>query len=375
MKKIKNYFRSFILLIAVSLMLFNCQKDDILLSEVQQDLVIKKDLKEKLEQKDQKTFDYKTLLDWKKSFNFNGITYIPIKENIKLFDFFGVDKAKIKKKSKIFSFLTIKLEEDNSLTNQIRLFIDFKERNNIDNKTLLELNYIVLSENLEFIESSFKRKESKKGILSKNECQLWGVYRIITYSNGDREEELLYTFEICDGAPIDEEQTDDSGGGGGGDSEADSFLVQNVWNTQDPYDKWNRLTECEKDFFRSNLHHLINARANRTEAENTAFQRFGNCITPNNRPMLNTIGDAYRHAYFAALNTHNMGYTNAKALGDAHECNTPSNELDQKQMDLHNNAWGYHYGSTVTFIDEDQFYNSFMIAFNSGQIKILQACE
>ena len=30
--------------------------------------------------------------------------------------------------------------------------------------------------------------------------------------------------------------------------EADTFLSQNVWNTQDPYDKWNELTECERDF-------------------------------------------------------------------------------------------------------------------------------
>ena len=44
-------------------------------------------------------------------------------------------------------------------------------------------------------------------------------------------------------------------------------------------------------------------------------------------------------------------------------------------MDLHNNAWGYHYGSTFTFIDETQFYNSFMNAYNNGQIKILQECE
>lgn len=125
------------------------------------------------------------------------------------------------------------------------------------------------------------------------------------------------------------------------------FLNQDVWDTQDPYDKWNKLTECERDFFTSNPQHLYTARGNKAEAEKVAWERFGNCNTPNDRPMLNTIGDAYRHAYFAALNTHNMGHTNAKSIGDAHECDTPSNKLDQKQMDLHNNAWGYHYGSTI----------------------------
>ena len=157
--------------------------------------------------------------------------------------------------------------------------------------------------------------------------------------------------------------------------EEEKFLEQNVWDTQEPYDKWNKITECERDFFRSNPQHLYTARGNKAKAEKVAWERFGNCNTPNDRPMLNTIGDAYRHAYFAALNTHNMGYNNAKSLGDAHECDTPSNKLDQKQMDIHNNAWGYHYGSTISTITESQFYTAFMNAFNSGQIKILQECN
>ena len=159
------------------------------------------------------------------------------------------------------------------------------------------------------------------------------------------------------------------------EADEEEFLEQNVWDTQEPYDKWNKITECERDFFRSNPQHLYTARGNKAKAEKVAWERFGNCNTPNDRPMLNTIGDAYRHAYFAALNTHNMGHTNAKSLGDAHECDTPSNKLDQKQMDIHNNAWGYHYGSTISTITESQFYTTFMNAFNSGQIKILQECN
>ena len=89
--------------------------------------------------------------------------------------------------------------------------------------------------------------------------------------------------------------------------------------------------------------------------------------------MHNTIGDAYRHAYFAALNTHNMGYASAKSLGDAHECDVPSHILNEKQMDLYNNDWGYLYGSTVSFVNEKQFYDSFMDAVN--KVKIIQQCQ
>lgn len=155
----------------------------------------------------------------------------------------------------------------------------------------------------------------------------------------------------------------------------DKFSLNDLWDNQGPYDDWNRLTQCEKDFFKRNPQHLYTARGNKSEAEKSSWNRFNNCKTPNGTPMHNTIGDAYRHAYFAALNTHNMGYSNAKALGDAHECDVPSNKLNEKQMDLHNNAWGYHYGSTVSYINEEQFYTSFMDAFNRGQIKILQKCQ
>ena len=70
-----------------------------------------------------------------------------------------------------------------------------------------------------------------------------------------------------------------------------------------------------------------------------------------------------------------MGYTNAKALGDAHECDVPPYRLNEKQMDLYNNDWGYLYGSTVSFINEKQFYDSFMDAVSKGKIKIIQECQ
>lgn len=157
--------------------------------------------------------------------------------------------------------------------------------------------------------------------------------------------------------------------------DVDNFINQEVWDTQDPYDDWNALTQCERDFFSSNPHHLYNARSNKIEAQNAALERFGDCNNPNSNPLHNTIGDAYRHAYFAALNTQNMGYNNAKALGDAHECDTDSDKLDEKDMDLNNNDWGYLYGDTMSYVDETHFYTSFMDAFQDGQIKILQECQ
>lgn len=146
------------------------------------------------------------------------------------------------------------------------------------------------------------------------------------------------------------------------------FINQEVWNSQDPYDDWNRLNDCEKQFFVTNPLGMYKARANRTAAQNAAREFFPNC------DLHNDLGDAFRHAYFSALNTHNMGYTNAKALGDAHECDVPISESNEKLMDLHNNAWGYHYGSTFSYVDKNQFYNAFIDAYNNGQIETLENC-
>lgn len=63
--------------------------------------------------------------------------------------------------------------------------------------------------------------------------------------------------------------------------------------------------------------------------------------------------------------------------GDAHECDsdTKKNIPNEKQMDFHNNYWGYTYASTHSVINETQFYNSFMSTHNNGQIKILKNCN
>ncbi|GAB4247406.1 MAG: hypothetical protein Tsb0034_26620 [Ekhidna sp.] len=103
-------------------------------------------------------------------------------------------------------------------------------------------------------------------------------------------------------------------------------------------------------------------------AEIAAKQRFPECS------LHNGIGDAFRHAYFSALNTQRMGYVNAKRLGDCHETETPSNRQNEKAMDLHNNQWGYNYASTYGVVQIDQFYNAFIEAVNNGEIEILKQC-
>jgi len=141
------------------------------------------------------------------------------------------------------------------------------------------------------------------------------------------------------------------------------------------YDDWNKLTDCEKDFFKSNPTTVFKVTQNRQKAQNAAFNRFKCLNNQGNNVLHNNIGDGYRHAYFSALNTKSIGYSNAQKLGNAHECDTPANQLSEKVMDLHNNSWGYNYSLSNAFLTEEKFYQDFIIAFNNGEIKILKNCN
>ncbi len=55
--------------------------------------------------------------------------------------------------------------------------------------------------------------------------------------------------------------------------------------------------------------------------------------------LFNGKGDAFRHAYFSALNSESLGVELAKRLGDAHE-NIPAPNLLEREMDLRNNQIG-----------------------------------
>ncbi|REC61786.1 hypothetical protein DRF65_13690 [Chryseobacterium pennae] len=96
-----------------------------------------------------------------------------------------------------------------------------------------------------------------------------------------------------------------------------------------------RMSEEEKKIFEKmspyeRLKYLMNAK----DAEVKAAQHFPNSLE-------NGKGDAFRHAFFSALNRTMFGVDQAKLLGDAHE-NIPQNPLN-KQMDLHNNEIGRAY--------------------------------
>ena len=58
--------------------------------------------------------------------------------------------------------------------------------------------------------------------------------------------------------------------------------------------------------------------------------------------------DAYRHCYWAARKTMDMGSSEAAFFGDLHEDEDPNNTVDAERMDRHNNAVGRDLGLSAS---------------------------
>ncbi|MGA6118702.1 DUF6973 domain-containing protein [Sphingobacterium anhuiense] len=114
------------------------------------------------------------------------------------------------------------------------------------------------------------------------------------------------------------------------------------------YDKMNELDKFV---------YLKNADAAKTKAE---------ALFPANSLYLGK-GDAFRHAYFSAMNAIDLGNAQAKLLGDAHEA-VPQQALD-KQMDLFNNQVGRDYDPrTYKNGNIDNYITEMM---NTGKLRYL----
>ncbi len=60
---------------------------------------------------------------------------------------------------------------------------------------------------------------------------------------------------------------------------------------------------------------------------------------------INDKSDAFRHAFFNAMNARDVGLVYSKLFSDAHESDVPENLALEVQMDLHNNSVGIQIGS------------------------------
>jgi hypothetical protein len=102
------------------------------------------------------------------------------------------------------------------------------------------------------------------------------------------------------------------------------------------YDRWKALTDKEREFILANPFSVGTIQDDVNKALAEAQRRYPGTVH-------NGEGDAFRHCYWSALLTRDVGAANAKAFTDAHE-DKAGNPAGEKAMDLHNNGVGIDVG-------------------------------
>ena len=111
-------------------------------------------------------------------------------------------------------------------------------------------------------------------------------------------------------------------------------LFNSTLFTQNPYNVWKTLSQAEKNLIKKNWSEAYHIYKNRKVAEDATEQKF-------NRNGLNDKSDAFRHAYYNAINAKAVGVDIAKLFSDAHESETPIRFIKEEKMDLFNNNVGH----------------------------------
>ncbi len=110
-------------------------------------------------------------------------------------------------------------------------------------------------------------------------------------------------------------------------------------------------------------------RENKEPAETETENRFGFSAR-------NDKSDAFRHAFFNAMNSNDAGDTVARLFSTAHESEVPANLILEVQMDLHNNDIGHTIGDDASFFVSDQeLSNSVYSELLSGNLFYLSPLD
>jgi len=89
------------------------------------------------------------------------------------------------------------------------------------------------------------------------------------------------------------------------------------------------------------------------------------------RNGLNDCSDAFRHAFFNAMNARDTYSFIADAFGWAHECGVSEEKQKEKQMDLRNNSVGNSIGSQNKGASDEELAILVLEAITRGEMKIL----
>jgi hypothetical protein len=138
---------------------------------------------------------------------------------------------------------------------------------------------------------------------------------------------------------------------------------------------FQKINPCEREIIRSNLDLLP-----------SIYQVYKNSVHANETTTMlysisevkeghNNCADAFRHAYWNALNAISVPGKLAKGLADAHEC-ASTNETE-KTMDLHNNSVGRNIGYGHAFLNINNLndlrvlQNNIIMNLSYGNLRVI----
>jgi len=107
-------------------------------------------------------------------------------------------------------------------------------------------------------------------------------------------------------------------------------------------------------------------KSNKQEALAMTINKFGNS------PAHNNCADAFRHAFFNAINAIDCGDSVAEQFGTAHESQVPPSQINEKTMDLWNNSIGRGIGVANPDLSLSELADLVCEALEDGNLIVLQ---
>ena len=147
----------------------------------------------------------------------------------------------------------------------------------------------------------------------------------------------------------------------------DDFMDNEPLFNQTQYDQWKKLTAEEKKLSKIFPEAAIEIRKNMKEAFDETYRRFGNV-----QGNLNGKPDAFRHAFFNAINTRDTNPKVTLLFSNAHESEVPTRWDLEKEMDLYNNVIGISIGDSVSSSTSNSVISTdVFVALISGELRYL----
>jgi len=128
------------------------------------------------------------------------------------------------------------------------------------------------------------------------------------------------------------------------------------------YRQYGKLKAAEKKYIKENPHHIPAIIESKSTAYTETKARFGY-----NGHKDKT--DAFRHCFWSAVLSRDIGYENAIKFTTAHE-NFPDNPKHEKEMDLHNNKAGARLG--LSKADNEKLSSYCNSKLLSGNLKVIK---